>query len=286
MLEGYDTALNRTVAVKRVRKAGKTVSRECQILSLVKGNKNCVQMLDLFYTADEEGKRMQNIVLEYVPDRLEDLINERHKTKDYFPLSIIRTLMQQLLSGLAFIHSKGICHRDIKPDNLMLNKEMTLKISDFGSAKLVDDTPHIGHIANRYYRAPELLFGLSAYGTKVDIWAAGCVMMELFTLHPLFPGRTEGTQLFEILAILGNPTREEWDQVCGAISAPLKSRLEAAANAFVPASFIQLFPSAAHYESETIEQAKDLVMHMLRWSPGERLDAQQALKHRFFDVIP
>ena len=113
--------------------------------------------------------------------------------------------------ALAHIHRSGICHRDIKPQNLLVNTEShTLKLCDFGSAKvLVKGEPNISYICSRYYRAPELIFGATDYTTAIDVWSIGCVLAEMLLGQPLFPGESGVDQLVEIIKVLGTPTKEE-----------------------------------------------------------------------------
>ncbi len=127
------------------------------------------------------------------------------------PTLQIKLYMYQLLRSLAYIHSVGICHRDIKPQNLLLNPATgVLKLCDFGSAKiLVAGEPNVSYICSRYYRAPELIFGATNYSTNIDIWSTGCVMAELMLGQPLFPGESGIDQLVEIIKVLGTPTREQ-----------------------------------------------------------------------------
>lgn len=107
--------------------------------------------------------------------------------------------MYQLLNGLAGIHSKKVAHRDLKPENILVSSCGKIKICDFGSSKIVNEkglnTPYI---VSRYYRAPELILCITKYSVEIDIWAAGCILAELFLLKPLFKGSTEGDQLFKI----------------------------------------------------------------------------------------
>lgn len=108
------------------------------------------------------------------------------------------------------VHKRDICHRDLKPENILKTEDGVVKICDFGSAKVLtpggQNTPYI---VSRYYRAPELILACSDYTNKIDIWAIGCIFAEFVTLRPLFPGKTEGSQFLEQVAILGKPSEAE-----------------------------------------------------------------------------
>ena len=123
----------------------------------------------------------------------------------------VKYYMKQIFEGMRYVHNQRICHRDLKPENILLTDDNIIKICDFGSAKILDDgglnTPYI---VSRYYRAPELILACSDYTNMIDIWgihsltilnhliiAIGCIFAELLTLRPLFPGKTEGSQLIE-----------------------------------------------------------------------------------------
>ncbi len=152
-----------------------------------------------------------NLVLEFVPETVYRSLRYYTKLKQIVPMLQVKLYMYQLLRSLAYIHSVGICHRDIKPQNLLLNPNTgILKLCDFGSAKiLVAGEPNVSYICSRYYRAPELIFGATNYTTNIDIWSTGCVMAELMLGQPLFPGESGIDQLVEIIKVLGTPTREQ-----------------------------------------------------------------------------
>jgi serine/threonine protein kinase len=119
--------------------------------------------------------------------------------------------MFQLARALAHIHGLGICHRDIKPQNLLIDPaRFVLKLCDFGSSKiLIRGEPNVAYICSRYYRAPELIFGSNDYTTIIDMWSYGCVVAELLLGAPIFPGNTGVDQLVEIIKALGAPCKED-----------------------------------------------------------------------------
>jgi serine/threonine protein kinase len=121
-------------------------------------------------------------VLEYVPETAHRVIKHYNKMNQRMPLIYAKLYMYQICRSLAYIHNSiGVCHRDIKPQNLLVNPHThQLKLCDFGSAKvLVKGEPNISYICSRYYRAPELIFGATEYTTAIDVWSAGCVLAEL-----------------------------------------------------------------------------------------------------------
>ncbi len=119
------------------------------------------------------------------------------------PISFPQVYSYQLSKACSYIHAVGICHRDIKPQNLLVDgKTHSLKLCDFGSAKrLVRGEPNVAYICSRYYRAPELIFGATDYTTAIDIWSAACVTAEMILGQPLFPGESGVDQLVEIIKV-------------------------------------------------------------------------------------
>ncbi len=281
VVEAYDHKRGETVALKRVRKAEKKMSREYQILTKLKGNARCVELLDVFYTEGDNHKLTQNFVLEYVPDSLENFISRAKKDDKPIPVKDIKLIMKQLLEGLAFVHSKEICHRDLKPDNVLLDKQLNVKLCDFGSSKVLkrSSTTNIPHVVSRYYRAPELLLCHTDYTTEIDIWAAGCILVELFTKEPLFPGKSEGLQILEMMAILGLPRKSDREYLYSCLSEETRKLVEQV-DGMKKMKFGEIFPKK--YKKEDVEKAVSLAKSMLAWNPRKRITAKKALKHDFF----
>jgi glycogen synthase kinase 3 beta len=123
----------------------------------------------------------------------------------------IKHYVKGIFNGLRNMHSLGISHRDLKPENILL-KDEEVRICDLGSSKILDmsitrmNTPYV---VSRYYRAPELILASNKYDLSIDIWSTGCIIFELLTRTPMFPGETEGLQVVEMQQILGPPSKEE-----------------------------------------------------------------------------
>jgi glycogen synthase kinase 3 beta len=122
-------------------------------------------------TPTQKDEVFLNLMLEYVPETVYRASRHYAKLKQPMPMLQVKLYMYQLLRSLAYIHSVGICHRDIKPQNLLLNPATgVLKLCDFGSAKiLVAGEPNVSYICSRYYRAPELIFGATNYTTNIGV---------------------------------------------------------------------------------------------------------------------
>lgn len=127
------------------------------------------------YQGEKQDELYLNLVLEYVPETVYSISRHHQKSKMALPLLYVKLYLYQLSRALSHIHALGICHRDIKPQNLLVNPEnQQLKLCDFGSAKaLVRGEPNVSYICSRYYRAPELIFGSTDYSTAIDIWSQG-----------------------------------------------------------------------------------------------------------------
>jgi len=211
--------------------------------------------------------------MEFIPETIQRTLRTYAKANKLVPIMYTKVYMYQVARSLAYIHSLGVCHRDIKPQNLLLNSRThEVKLCDFGSAKvLVKGEPNVAYICSRYYRAPELVFEATAYSTSIDIWSMGCVMGELLMGKPLFPGDSGVDQLVEIIKILGTPTKE---QILS---------MNPHHNSF---KFPQI---RAHPWAKVFKKAPpdaiDLIAKFLRYEPQSRVHPFEALAHRFFDEL-
>ncbi|XP_046384133.1 glycogen synthase kinase-3 beta isoform X2 [Ischnura elegans] len=281
------------VAIKKVLQDKRFKNRELQIMRRLE-HCNIVKLKYFFYSSgDKKDEVYLNLVLEYIPETVYKVARCYSKSKQTIPISYIKLYIYQLFRSLAYIHSLGICHRDIKPQNLLLDPETgVLKLCDFGSAKhLVKGEPNVAYICSRYYRAPELIFGAIDYSTKIDVWSAGCVLAELLMGQPIFPGDSGVDQLVEIIKVLGTPTREQiremnpnytefkfpqikshpWQQfMLQRISVP-KSTTEH--------QKIRIF------RARTPPEAIGLVSRLLEYTPSSRITPLQACAHVFFDEL-
>jgi glycogen synthase kinase 3 beta len=263
---GEDAAIKRVLQDKRFK------NRELEIMRKV-SHPNIVELKAFFYSTSERDEVYLNLVLEYVPETVYRASRYFSKMKMSMPNLEVKLLTYQLFRSLTYIHALGICHRDIKPQNLLLDSRTgVLKLCDFGSAKiLVPDEPNVSYICSRYYRAPELIFGATDYTTKIDIWSSSCVMAELMLGQPLFPGDSGIDQLVEIIKVLGTPTRDQ-------IRTMNPNYMEHKFPQIKPHPFSKVFRKAS-------PDAIDLISHLLEYSPGARFSAVEVLCHPFFDEL-
>ncbi|XP_060058778.1 cyclin-dependent kinase 3 isoform X4 [Erinaceus europaeus] len=131
------------------------------------------------------------------------------------PLHLIKSYLFQLLQGVNFCHSHRVIHRDLKPQNLLINELGAIKLADFGLARAfgVPLRTYTHEVVTLWYRAPEILLGCKFYSTAVDVWSIGCIFAEMVTRRALFPGDSEIDQLFRIFRTLGTPSEAVWPGV-------------------------------------------------------------------------
>ncbi|KAJ9527922.1 hypothetical protein QJQ45_005648 [Haematococcus lacustris] len=261
------------VAIKKVLQDKRFKNRELQIMKLL-DHPNIVRLKHCFYSHTEKDETYLHLVLEFVPDTVYRISKHYAKNNQRMPNIFVKLYAYQMCRALNNIHRTGICHRDIKPQNLLVNTEThQLKLCDFGSAKvLVKGEPNISYICSRYYRAPELIFGATDYTSAIDVWSVGCVVAELLLGQPLFPGESGVDQLVEIIKVLGTPSREE---------------IHAMNPNYTEFKFPQIkaHPWTKVFSKRMPPDAVDLVSKLLQYAPLKRFTAVNAMTHSFFDEL-
>ena len=193
---------------------------------------------------------------------------------DFMPENLIKSYMYQLLSGVAYCHSKKIIHRDLKTANLLIDYDGRLKIADFGLARAfsIPIRPYTKEVLTLWYRAPEILLGCLEYNTAVDIWSIGCIFAEMYIKRPLFQGEYDIDQLYKIFQILGTPNIHTWPEVV------LLQYYKKSFPQWNAKNLREVIPNMSGL-------ALDLLTRLLIYDPNQRITAKQALSHPYFKDI-
>lgn len=275
MFKGICSANNKIVALKEIRLqeeegAPFTAIREASLLKQLK-HANIVTLHDIIHTKD---------TLMFVFEFLDtDLNTYLEKYPRGIPPQNVKLFLFQLLRGLAYIHKRKILHRDLKPQNLLINESGELKLADFGlaRAKSVPSHTYSHEVVTLWYRPPDVLLGSKDYTTSLDIWGAGCIFIEMMTGIALFPGMRDSIdQLNKIWQISGTATEETWPGV---------TRLpEYDADLFVdfqPQRLGLVAPKLL-----LLSGAESLATEMVQCDPRNRISASDAMKHVYFSDLP
>ncbi|MCJ1325127.1 Cyclin-dependent kinase catalytic subunit [Thelotrema lepadinum] len=187
--------------------------------------------------------------------------------------NMVKKFMSQLVEGIRYCHGHRVLHRDLKPQNLLIDKDGNLKIADFGLARAfgVPLRTYTHEVVTLWYRAPEILLGGRQYSTGVDVWSMGCIFAEMCTRKPLFPGDSEIDEIFKIFRVLGTPDENTWP---GVTSFP---------------DFKSSFPKWNRDTTRALttgsdETGLDLLERMLVYDPAGRMSAKQACIHPYFEL--
>lgn len=187
---------------------------------------------------------------------------------------LVRSYMYQITAAMLFCHRRRVLHRDLKPQNLLINKEGIIKVADFGLGRSfgIPVRNYTHEIVTLWYRAPEVLLGSQRYSCPVDIWSIGCIFAEMATRKPLFQGDSEIDQLFRMFRILRTPTEEIWP---GVTSLPDYKTTFPCWNQNNLTSQVKNIDSAG----------MDLLQKTLIYDPAYRISAKDMIEHKYFDSI-
>jgi len=244
--------------------------REIQALRRLSPHEHIISLEEVLY--DQPTGRLA-LVFELMDANLYELIRGR---RHYLSPQLIRSYMWQLMKSLDHMHKKGIFHRDIKPENILIESTTDigkgLKLADFGSCRgIYSKQPYTEYISTRWYRAPECLLTDGFYGPEMDLWGAGCVMFEITSLYPLFPGSNEVDQISRIHKVLGTPS----DEILNKFRSKGASNISFDFPPQKPMGIPQLIPHAA-------PECIDLVVKLLKYDANERITAREAMRHPYF----
>ncbi|VDK56213.1 unnamed protein product [Anisakis simplex] len=280
------------VALKRLKmekeKEGFPITslREINMLLKAGNHPNIVNVRVQFFEI-VVGSTMDKIylVMEYVEHDMKSLMDLMHSRKKHFTIGQVKTLLHQLLSGVAHMHDQWILHRDLKTSNLLLSHKGILKIGDFGLAREFGDPlkAYTPIVVTLWYRSPELLLGVKVlsftvkeYSKSVDMWSCGCIFAEFLRLKPLFPGKGELDQINKIFLELGTPSEKIWP---GYNELPGSRKMK-----FEHHEYNQLWKK---FPTNVVDKkGLDFLNELLRYDPQKRLTAHQALTHIWFDEDP
>ncbi|KAK4232112.1 kinase-like domain-containing protein [Podospora fimiseda] len=244
-----------------------TAIREISLMKELK-HENIVALHDVIHT---ENKLM--LVFEFMDGDLKKYMDTNGERGALKP-GVIKSFMYQLLKGIDFCHKNRVLHRDLKPQNLLINNKGALKLGDFGLARAfgIPVNTFSNEVVTLWYRAPDVLLGSRTYNTSIDIWSAGCIMAEMYSGRPLFPGTTNEDQIVRIFRIMGTPTERTWP---GLTQYPeYKTTWQMYATQPLSSILPQIDPAGI-----------DLLQQMLQLRPELRVSAEQALKHHWFSDL-
>ncbi|XP_047341399.1 mitogen-activated protein kinase homolog MMK2-like [Impatiens glandulifera] len=260
------------VAIKKIGNAfdnkidAKRTLREIKLLCHMKHD-NVIAIKDIIRPPERENFNDVYIVYELMDTDLQHIIHSNQSLSD----DHCRYFLYQILRGLKYVHSAHVLHRDLKPSNLLINVNCSLKIGDFGLARITSETDFMTeYVVTRWYRAPELLLNCSEYTAAIDIWSVGCIFGEIMTNQPLFPGKDYVHQLKLITELIGSPD----DASLGFLRSNNARRYVRQLPQYPKQQISSKFPSKP-------PGAVDLLEKMLVFDPNRRITVDEALCHPY-----
>lgn len=274
VFKGRNLKTDEIVAMKKIRLESEdegvpsTAIREISLLKELQ-HPNIVGLQDVLM---QEAKLY--LIFEYLTMDLKKYMDTSIPKDGQMDPKLTKSYLYQLLQGILFCHQRRVLHRDMKPQNLLIDKNGCIKIADFGLARAfgIPVRVYTHEVVTLWYRAPEVLLGSPKYSCPIDIWSIGTIYAEMVNRRPLFQGDSEIDQLFRIFRVLKTPTEDLWP---GVTQLP---------------DFKATFPNWQAFNLKSsmkkIEPAGlDLLEQMLVYDPAKRISAKKALLHPYFDDL-
>ncbi|KAK2718713.1 hypothetical protein QYM36_005894 [Artemia franciscana] len=242
-----------------------TAIREIAVLRELK-HVNVVRLLDVVH-ADQRIY----MVFEYLTQDLKKLLDSNPKG---LPVPLVKSYTWQILNGLSYCHRHRVLHRDLKPQNILIDTEGGVKLADFGLARVFafPFRTYTHEVITLWYKGPEILLGAKIYTMAVDLWSVGCIFAEMLRSRALFPGDSEIDQLFRVFRTLGTPDESNWEQITELPD-------------YKP-TFPKWPPSNLRESIPALDtDGLDLLLKLLTYDPARRISAKRALTHRYFDDV-
>jgi len=242
-----------------------TAIREISLLKELQ-HPNIVRLCDVIHT-----ERKLTLVFEFLDEDLKKLLDKHEGGLGH---ERTMNLLFQLIRGVAYCHQHRVLHRDLKPQNLLINAAGELKLADFGLARAfgIPVRSYTHEVVTLWYRAPDVLMGSRKYSTPVDIWSVGCIFAEMVNCRPLFPGNADSDQLQRIFKVLGTPNETMW---------PTITELP---------DWKQDFQQYPRQDLTSIvpsldPRGVDLLEKMLQYDPNSRVSGKQAMESEYFKEV-
>ncbi|XP_041079199.1 cyclin-dependent kinase-like 2 isoform X2 [Polyodon spathula] len=259
----------RIVAIKKFLESDddkmvkKIAMREIKLLKQLR-HENLVNLLEVC-----KKKRRWYLVFEFVDRTLLDDLEQFPNGLDY---NKVKKYLFQILRAITFCHHHSIIHRDIKPENILISQYGVVKLCDFGFARTMAAPGEVytDYVATRWYRAPELLVGDTKYGKAVDVWAVGCLIVEMLTGEPLFPGDSDIDQVYHVMRCFGNLTPRHQE---------LFYKNPTFAGVRLP-EIKEMEPLERHFPKQS---SVVLDLKCLQIDPDNRLSCSELLQHEYFN---
>ncbi|XP_025838268.1 cyclin-dependent kinase 16 isoform X1 [Vulpes vulpes] len=273
--KGKSKLTDNLVALKEIRLeheegAPCTAIREVSLLKDLK-HANIVTLHDIIHT-----EKSLTLVFEYLDKDLKQYLDD---CGNVINMHNVKLFLFQLLRGLAYCHRQKVLHRDLKPQNLLINERGELKLADFGlaRAKSIPTKTYSNEVVTLWYRPPDILLGSTDYSTQIDMWGVGCIFYEMATGRPLFPGSTVEEQLHFIFRILGTPTEETWPGILSNEEFKTYNYPKYRAEALLSHA-----PRSSCPCGRLDSDGADLLTKLLQFEGRNRISAEDAMKHPFF----